>query len=107
MEFGQLSNAAETITWTQTLETDGMRLSVHVSNGQSTTWGAFGKDMTIHADAGLPDLSGYDPQTSASESCVTYGSNRVDLLVITQVRYYGASGLLHVDNTPRVVSELE
>jgi hypothetical protein len=107
MEFGQLSNTAETVTWTQTLETDGTLLNFNVTNGQSTTWGTFGKDMTISADADLADLNGYSPDTSARESCVTYGSNRVNLMVITQVRYYGESGLLGVDNTPRVVFELD
>ena len=106
MEFGQLSTAAETITWTQSLTTDGVALSFDVSNGQSTTWGAFGKDMWISSDANLPDLSGYSPDVSAERSCVTYGENRVNLLVITEVRYYGAGGLLRVDYTPRGAFQL-
>ncbi|MFH1109138.1 MAG: hypothetical protein V1790_08100 [Planctomycetota bacterium] len=107
MEFGQLSTSAETITWTQSLTTDGVALSFEVTNGQSTTWGTFGTNMRISSDANLPDLSGYSPDVSAQESCVTYGGNRVDLLVITEVRYYGVSGLLGVDNTPRVVFQLD
>jgi len=107
MEFGQLSTSAETITWTQTLTTDGVALTFDVTNGQSTTWGTFGTNMRISSDANLPDLSGYSPDVSAHESCVTYGGNRVDLLVITEVRYYGASGVLGVDNTPRVVFQLD
>ena len=106
MEYGQLSTSAESITWTQSLTTDGVALSFDVSDGESTTWGTFGKDMRISSDANLPDLSGYSPDVSAHESCVTYGSNRVNVLVITEVRYYGASGLLGVDNTPRVVFQL-
>lgn len=107
MEYGQLSTVAETVTWTQRLATDGTVLSFEVLNGSSTTWGSFGKDMRLDDTAYLPDLSNYSPETSARESCVTYGSNRVDSMVITQVRYYGASGLLFTDNTPRVVFELE
>lgn len=107
MEFGQLSTAAETITWTQGLTTDGVALFFEVTNGQSTTWGTFGKDMSISSDAYLSDLSTYSADVSAQQSCITYGSNRVDELVITQVRYYGATGLLGVDNTPRVVFELD
>ena len=107
MEYGQLSTSAETVTWTQSLSTDGVALSFDVSDGESTTWGTFGKDMRISSDANLPDLSGYSPETSAQESCVTYGGNRVNLLVITEVRYYGASGLLGVDSTPRTVFQLE
>ncbi len=107
MEYGQLSSTAETITWTQRLETNGTLLSFEVTNGVSTTWGTFGKDMKIDEDANLPDLNGYSPDTSARESCVTYGANRVNLMVITEVRYYGESGLLGVDSTPRVVFELD
>jgi hypothetical protein len=107
MEFGQLSTTAETITWTQGLITDGVTLSFEVTNGQSITWGAFGKDMSISSDANLPDLSAYSPDVSAQQSCITYGSNRVNEMVITQVRYYGATGLLGVDNTPRVVFQLD
>lgn len=106
MEYGQLSNRAESITWTQRLETDGASLSFEVNNGESQTWGSFGRDMRISADAGLANLNGYSPDTSARESCVTYGSNRVESMMITQVRYYGESGLLWVDFTPRMVAEL-
>lgn len=106
MEYGQLSATAETITWTQSLTTDGAMLSFEVSDGQSTTWGSFGKDMRIDEDAGLKGLDGYRTEVSVKESCITYGSNRVDSMFITQVRYYGASGLLWVDVTPHVVFEL-
>ncbi len=106
MEYGQLSTAAETITWTQSLSTDGALLSFEVNNGQSTTWGSFGRDMRIDDDAGLKSLEGYSTDVTVRESGVTYGSNRVDSMSITQVRYYGASGLLWVDATPRVVFEL-
>ncbi len=107
MEYGQLSSTAETITWTQSLTTDGALLSFEVSNGRSTTWGTFGRDMRIDEDADLASLGDYSPDVSATESCVTYGSNRVETMSIVQVRYYGASGLLRVDATPRVVFELE
>jgi hypothetical protein len=106
IEYGQLSTTAETITWTQGLDTDGATLSFDVTNGQSTTWGPFGRDMRISSDSGLTDLSGYSPDTSVENACITYGSNRVDLLVITEVRRYGRDGLLSVDSTPRVVYEL-
>jgi hypothetical protein len=107
MEYGQLSSTAETITWTQSLTTDGVALSFEVTNGQSTTWGTFGTNMRISSDANLPDLNGYSPDVSARQSSVTYGGNRVNVMSISQVRYYGASGLLWVDDTPRVVFELE
>ena len=85
IEFGQLSTTAETITWTQGLTTDGAALSFDVDNGVSTTWGTFGRDMRIDEEANLPDLNGYCTDASVDNACITYGSNRVDLLVITQV----------------------
>jgi hypothetical protein len=106
MEYGQLSTTAETITWTQSLTTDGVILAFEVNNGQSSSWGIFGKDMRIDDTAGLPDLNSYSSEVSARESGVTYGSNRVDLMVITEVRRYGASGLLSVDTVPKVVFAL-
>lgn len=105
IESGTLSTSAETITWTQALETDGETLTFSIENGESETWGSFGRDMNISSTANLPDLNGYTPTTSVTNSCVTFGANRVQHLKIKRVRYYGASGLLHTDNTERVVHE--
>ncbi|MBI4717927.1 MAG: hypothetical protein HY763_09005 [Planctomycetes bacterium] len=103
----QLSTTAETITWTQSLTIAGALLSFDILNGNSTTWGTFGRDMTIALDASLSFLGDYSPDVSAANACVTYGSNRVDLFVLTEVRWYGADGsLVAVDSTPRVVYEL-
>ena len=77
-----------------------------MSDGQSNTWGVFGKDMRLDDSADLSDLGGYSSEFSTKQSGVTYGSNRVDKLVIKEVRRYGASGLLSVDSTPKVVFEL-
>jgi len=101
VESRMLSTSAETITWTQSLETDGVTLTFSVVNGQSTSWGTFGRDMTISYTANMAELNQYDPSVSASNACVTFGSNRVESLSIKEVRYYGASGLLAVDNTQR------
>lgn len=105
--MGELSTAAETVTWTQALATDGALAYFEIFNGQSTTWGSFGKDMRIDLDSYTSYLNDYTPEVSAENSTVTFGSNRVDSLTITQVRWYGASGLLAVDNTPRVVFQLD
>lgn len=99
-----LSTTAETITWTQALQTDGIMLVFSIQNGNSATWGAFGRDMQIEANANLPDLNAYTTGTSVGNSCITYGQNRVNLLMITAVRRYDAEGnLLSTDETPRVV----
>lgn len=105
IEYGTLSTTAETITWTQSLETDGATLTFSITDGTSTTWGSFGRDMNISTSAGLAQLNEYSPDVSASNSCITFGSNRVQSLAIKRVRYYGASGLLYTDNTERLVCE--
>ena len=107
LEYGRLSTTAETIRWTQALETNGTELTFEVVNGQSSTWGDFGREMRIADDADLQSLDEYNPEVSVRESCVTFGSNRVNSLRIVEVRYYGASGLLRRDTTSRVVSSLE
>ena len=100
----EMSTVAETVTWTQTLETNGEWLKFRVENGVSTTWGAFGGDvMTISGSANLPDMNGYSTSVSTDNSWITYGSNRVNQLILREVRRYGADGLISVDSQPKVV----
>ncbi len=99
----QFSTTAETVTWTQALSTNGVQAQFEVTNGLSASWGEFGRDMMIEMDGELPFLNQYSPDVSSENACVTYGANRVDLLVLNQVRKYGAGGLLTVDATPRVI----
>lgn len=101
VESRVLSSVAEEITWTQSLETNGRTLTFSIYDGRSTTWHEFGRDMNISSTANVSDLSQYDPAFSAANACVTFGSNRVNQLVLTRVRYYGESGLLAEDDTPR------
>ena len=103
-----LSLNAETITWTQALETNGQRMRLTILNGQSTSWGTFGGE-DAHIDIPYPVrcLSGYSSAVSCENSWITYGANRVSVLMITQVRYYAADGSVSVDNTPVVVYRLE
>lgn len=105
--YRQLSTSAETVSWTQAMTTDGSVLQVEVKDGASSTWGTFGKDMLITVDVALPFLNDYDTNVSAENSSITFGANRVDRLMITQVRRYGTSGLLSVDFTPRIVFDID
>ena len=55
-----LSLNAETITWTQALETNGQWLRITILNGQSSSWGAFGgEDAHIDIPYAVRCLSGY------------------------------------------------
>ena len=99
-----LSTQGETITWTQALSTDGPFLRFEILNGNSTTWGSFGgSTMRLVGTIHVPSLNGYTPELSVENSGVTYGANRVVVLAITGVRYYGTEGLLYEDYTPRIV----
>ncbi len=100
----ELSTSSETVTWTQVMSTTGTSLTFLVLNGNSETWGSFGGNtLRITGHISLFDLDSYDPDTSVDNSGVTYGANRVESLGITQVRRYGPSGLISVDNTRRRV----
>jgi len=105
-----MDSDAETITWTQVMETDGEFLLFGVLDGSSTSWGTFGGwETTIVGRKYIPDLSGYSTSVSVANSWITYGSNRVEKLVITEVRYYGEDDddPLWVDTAPKVVFEAD
>lgn len=104
----KLSTAAETVTWTQSIATDGWHLTFSVSNGSSTTWSAFGgTELTLTGPVAMPNFNNYSPNYSVANSWISYGSNRVDLLRIKEVRKYDADGnLISRDPTPRVVFQL-
>lgn len=98
---------AETVSWTQVMEVKDGMLSFDVINGSSTTWGSFGgqgylkHSMATH----LTDLSGYSPLVSVEHSGAGYAQNRVDLLVLKQVRFVLSTGQVVVDSTYRVVHD--
>ena len=103
-----LSTAAETVTWTQAIDTDGSVLTFEIVNGSSQTWGDFGGAETrIAGQVDIANLNGYSTDFSVSNSWISYGANRVNLLWIKEDRRYDAAGnLLSRDQTPRVVFEL-
>ena len=108
LRVDSLSLDAETITWTQQLLTDGMRIRFRITNGESLSWSSFGGLWSfIDIPLALPNLNQYSPDVSAANSWITYGSNRVTSLKILQVRRYAADGtLLSVDDTPRVIYQM-
>ena len=102
---GRLGEAGETVTWTQSISLGtrgGLRFSVE---GDSTTWGHFGgsNQMRIWSSTSLTSLNAYRPEVSVANSGVGFAANRVERLVLKEVRYYSAQGLLSTDTTERVV----
>lgn len=105
----KLSAVAETITWTQAMQIRGSVLTFEVKDGSSTTWGLFGgPETSLSGTAGVSQLNGYTTDASVSNSWISYGANRVDVLRIKEVRRYDADGnLISRDQTPKIVYELE
>lgn len=103
-----LSQSAETVTWTQSLTLEHGAVIFRLKSGQSQSWGSFGgSSSTLRRPFTGTSLTGYSTDTSAANSLVTYGANRVNRLRIVAVRYYDANGvLLWSDTSPRAVYQL-
>jgi hypothetical protein len=104
-----LSHAGEVVTWTSSMTVGGNVLTFTVDNGNSTSWGSFGNGNSLQVSYGtsLTNLNNYSPNFSVSNSGVGFASNRVQSLVLKQVRYTLSTGDVLVDNTPRVVHQSE
>lgn len=100
-----LATPNETITWTQSMEINGSELTFQVSNGNSTTWGAFGGNGRLKANVpiSLADLSEYSSDVSVRNSGVSFASNRVQSFMLLRVRYFLSTGDQYEDDTARVV----
>jgi hypothetical protein len=103
-----LSSPDETITWTQRMAINGSQVIFDVDNAVSTTWGNFGSNghLWISTGTSLANLNDYSPDVSVEHSGVGYAANRVQRLVLKEVRRYTAQGLHSRDTTARVVHEL-
>jgi hypothetical protein len=107
-----MSTPYELVTWTQYLRVDTASnqlmfgvgtLQPNTPGSSSTTWGDF-SGMEVAVSGGSKLLDAYDPNYSVQNSGITFGSTRVDSMVLVAVRYYDAAGnLLSTDSTPRVV----
>ena len=99
-----LGLSGETVRWTQSMRLEDGTLRFKVE-GDSATWDDFGDDgeLKAYVSTSLDNLNGYSPDVSVANSGVSFASNRVQRLVLKEVRYYSANGLLWRDMTERVV----
>jgi hypothetical protein len=102
---GILSNDGESIMWTQALELSDNRVTFEVIDGSSQTWGNFGGQGYLRASRTLilDNLNGYDSDISVAHSGVGFAANRVDALVLREVRRYTADGEVFVDANAKFV----
>lgn len=100
-----LSVDAETVSWTSRMYTDTARVTFSIINGHSSSWGTFGgESMTVRTARPIASLNGYTADTSVANSWITFGSNRVQSLVLRAIRKYDGDGnLVSEDANPRVI----
>jgi hypothetical protein len=105
---GVLSLANETIRWTTKVSLQDNGMLFEVVNGSSTSWGAFGGQgyLKTAVSSATHSLAEYSPETSRAKSGIGFAANRVQSLVLQEVRYYSSEGLILRDTTRRVVFAL-
>lgn len=105
----QLDTADEVVRWTQTMNVTGSNLKFEIKNGSSTTWGSFGGQgyLTATVESPVEDLNNYSPDVSTANSGISYGANRVTSLKLKKVKVTTRNGDTVVDDTVRVVHQLD
>jgi hypothetical protein len=91
----------EQIQWTQAMELRDGQLTFEIIDGTSTTWGSFGGQGHLKAMSctELASLNSYNPAISVQHSGVGFAANRVQRMVLKEVRYHTASGAVYEDTT--------
>ncbi len=102
---GVLRYPNETIRWTTKMSLLEGGLLFEVTNGNSSSFGEFGGegDLRTSLSCSGASLVGYSPNNSQAKSSVHYAANRVETLVLKEVRYYSSAGLVFRDTTDRFV----
>jgi hypothetical protein len=100
-----MQTPGEVVTFTMSMEVDGSTLTFGVSNGNSQTWGSFGNGQSMALSVGFENtnLNSYDSSQSLANSYVGFGSNRVQQVIRTAVRYYSNGNLIATDSTQQVL----
>lgn len=98
-----LNQPGEVIRWTQSMRVHDNHLTFKVTNGASTTWGAFG-GIEASVPTTMQSLNGYRPGVSAANSGVSYAGHRVDSMVLKAVRYHTSTDQVIEDTTtPKII----
>ncbi|MEZ6065047.1 MAG: hypothetical protein R3B90_04930 [Planctomycetaceae bacterium] len=86
----------------------GTRLKLEIVNGDSVTYGNFGGEgyLRLRMYTNRNNLNYYDPDMSVEQSRVTFGANRVNRYIRTEVRYYTDAGEVITEEADRIVHQL-
>ena len=104
----ELHTTVERIQYTCVTRINDNRLTMEITNGDSVTYGSFGGEgwlrvrLWTHRDR----LNGYNPDNSIQHSRVTFGANRVNRFLRTEIRYYTDDGDVIVDEADTYVHQL-
>ena len=108
-EFDQ---AIERVSFTTQFRVRDNMLKLAIINGHSLTWGDFGGTSSLRIDLSTwrSNLNDWNPQYSIDNSRVSYGANRVNKFLRTEIRYYtrvdGQYQLHHTDETDTYIHRL-
>lgn len=109
-EFNQ---AIERVTFTTQIRVRDNMLKLAIMNGHSLTWGDFGSSSNLRIDMSTwrENLNDWNPQHSIDNSRVSYGANRVNKFLRTEIRYYtrddqGQYQLVYTDETDTYIYKL-
>jgi hypothetical protein len=104
----ELLTTVERVQYTCCTRLYDHRLYLEIKNGSSVTWGNFGGDSYLQLKlwSDRSNLNSYNPGNSIAHSRVTFGANRVNRFLRTEIRYYTADGDVIVDGTDTYVHQL-
>jgi hypothetical protein len=106
--LAELSTTVERIRYTCVTRVAPGRIVLDVINGDSLTFGQFGNDrsLRLRLQSHRPNLNTYNANHSIRHSRVTFGANRVNQFVRTEIRYHTDTGEIIVDPTDVYVHRL-
>jgi hypothetical protein len=101
----KLSNANESVSWTQRLHIAGVDYVFTVKNIVGTTWGSIPGPYAVKRRFlfWAPPLEGYSYQEIANNSGIIMGTNRFKKLSLTETRFYDLNGALLLRDTQEKV----
>jgi hypothetical protein len=104
----ELSTTVERLRYTCVTRVAPGRIVLEVINGDSLTFGQFGHDrsLRLRLQSQRPNLNTYHANYSVRHSRVTFGANRVNQFVRTEIRYHTDTGEVIVDPTDVYVHRL-
>ncbi len=97
-----LSQAEDTVTWTQRVTLDDGEITYQVVEGSSNSWGNFGNDGTLKltTPTTIQSLNSYKPAISLTESQIGYADNRVRSLTLKKLVWKTKDGQTHQLSAP-------